>query len=238
MQSTFLTAEWRKLAIANYSVDPRILTPYLPYKTELDIWNGKCYVSLVGFCFIKTRVLGISIPFHKDFEEINLRFYVRFKQDGVWKRGVTFIKEIVPKPVLAFIANSIYREKYVSLPTKHEWLKNGESIKSSYAWKHGGEWDSISVIADKQSIGIPIGSEEEFITEHYWGYTQLNDRQTSEYRVEHPKWEVYPITDHKIRVRFPELYGSSFASLQDRIPDSVMLAEGSAISVRKAKRIQ
>ena len=120
MASKFLTAEWRKLAIANYSVDPKILKPYLPYKTELDLWNGKCYVSLVGFRFVNTKLKGISIPFHRHFEEVNLRFYVRFKDPTGWKRGVAFIKEIVPKPALTFIANTIYREKYITLPMKHQ----------------------------------------------------------------------------------------------------------------------
>src|SRR6478736_2670783 len=108
MNSTFLTAEWRKLAIANYVVDPKLLLPYLPYKTELDTWNGKCYVSLVGFRFVNTRLKGIPIPFHIHFEEVNLRFYVRYKDESGWKRGVTFIREIVPRPALTFIANNLY----------------------------------------------------------------------------------------------------------------------------------
>src|SRR5690242_7872403 len=128
MNSTFLTAEWRKLAIINYSVDPAILAPYVPYGTELDYWNGKCYVSLVGFRFINTKLKGISIPFHTDFDEINLRFYVRHKASGIWKRGVSFIREIVPKPALALVANTIYREKYVTLPTKHNLIENDGTL--------------------------------------------------------------------------------------------------------------
>src|SRR5678816_1521291 len=107
MASKFLTAEWRKLAIANYSVDPNILTPYLPYKTELDLWEGKCYVSLVGFRFINTKLKGFYVPFHRDFEEINLRFYVRHRDGDQWKRGVVFMKEIVPKPALAIVARVV-----------------------------------------------------------------------------------------------------------------------------------
>jgi len=74
MNATFLSAEWRKLAIANYYVDPEILVPFLPYKTELDLWNGKCYISLVGFRFVNTKLKGFGIPFHKHFEEVNLKF--------------------------------------------------------------------------------------------------------------------------------------------------------------------
>src|SRR6185295_11969092 len=168
MRKTFLTAEWRKLVIANYSVDPAILAPYLPYKTELDFWKDKCYVSLVGFRFINTKLKGLSIPFHSDFEEINLRFYVRYKDGSEWKRGVTFIKEIVPKPALTFVANSFYGEKYVTFPTKHRWIQNASSIEVSYQWKHHSAWDSIEVTTASIPSDILPGSEEEFITEHYW----------------------------------------------------------------------
>lgn len=238
MAKTFLTAEWRKLVIINFSVDPSILTPYLPYKTEIDFWKDKCYVSLVAFRFINTKLKGIFIPFHRDFEEINLRFYVRYKDGNDWRRGVTFIKEIVPKRALTFVANSIYKEKYVTHPTKSRCLKNANSIEVSYDWKHQGAWDSIEVTAASVSEEIKYGSEEEFITEHYWGYTQLSNRLTSEYQVKHPRWQIYPVINHKIKVRFAELYGAEFGNLKDMLPDSIMLAEGSNISVHVAGRIE
>lgn len=154
MQKTFLTAEWRKLVIVNYSVDPAILGPYLPCKTELDFWKDKCYVSLVGFRFNNTKLKGLSIPFHRDFEEINLRFYVRYKDGTQWKRGVTFIKEIVPKPALTLVANSLYGERYMTLPTKHRLTIDKEFIDLSYEWKHKGEWDMIGVRAESSPLEI------------------------------------------------------------------------------------
>ena len=235
---TFLTAEWRKLAIANYAVDPDILLPYLPFKTELDYWKDKCYVSLVGFSFINTKLKGINIPFHRNFEEINLRFYVRYKHDNKWKRGVCFIKEIVPKPALTFIANSIYRENYITLPTRHELLVDENYMQVSYMWKHAGDWDNILVKTKLQPLQILEGSEEEFITEHYWGYTQLDKSVTSEYEVQHPRWQTYAVIEHQIKVRFGDLYGAEFGFLKDAIPDSVMLAEGSLISVLQAGKIK
>ena len=238
MRKTFLTAEWRKLIIVNYLIDPDKLLPYLPHKTELDFWNDQCYVSLVGFRFINTKLKGFSLPFHRDFEEINLRFYVRYKDGNTWKRGVTFIKEIVPRPALTFVANSIYSEKYVTLPTKHHWGLHNGSMKVAYEWKHQGAWDSIEVTASSTGLEIMPGSEEEFITEHYWGYTQINDRLTSEYQVEHPRWQTYSVMDHKITVRFGELYGAEFAILKDSLAQSIMLAEGSMISVRAAAKIR
>ena len=237
MKSKFLTAEWRKLAIANYVIDPELLKSYVPYKTELDLWNNKCYVSLVGFRFINTKLRGFPIPFHRHFEEVNLRFYVRYKDDLGWKRGVTFIKEIVPKRALTLIANTIYKEKYITLPTKHSWITEKDQLKVSYHWKLQNKWNDFSVTATNSPSQIKEGSEEEFITEHYWGYTQLNNRCTSEYGVEHPKWEVYPIVDKTINVHFGKLYGEEFNFLDTQAPDSIMLAEGSEICVRTMNKI-
>jgi uncharacterized protein YqjF (DUF2071 family) len=203
----------------------------------LDLWNDQCYVSLVGFRFINTKLKGISLPFHRDFEEINLRFYVRYKDGNTLKRGVTFIKEIVPKPALTLVANSFYSEKYVTLPTRHRCNLDNHSMKVAYEWKHQGAWDSIEVTASHTGVDIMPASEEEFITEHYWGYTQINDRLSSEYQVEHPRWQTYPVIAHKISVRFGELYGVEFEMLKDSIPQSIMLAEGSLISVRGATKI-
>jgi uncharacterized protein YqjF (DUF2071 family) len=173
-----------------------------------------------------------------NFEEINLRFYVRYKDGNDWKRGVTFIKEIVPRPALTFVANTIYKENYVTHPTRHKIVKAGDSMSVTYEWKHQGAWDSLEISAGSTPEDILQGSEEEFITEHYWGYTQLGNRLTSEYQVEHPRWQVYPVINHKMKIRFGELYGAEFSNLKDVLPDSVMLAEGSEIAVRVAARIK
>ncbi|HVM89901.1 MAG TPA: DUF2071 domain-containing protein [Puia sp.] len=235
MTKTFLQAEWRKLAMANYSVDKEILEKYLPNKTEIDTWNDTCYVSLVGFRFMETKLRGFKVPFHTDFEEVNLRFYVRHKDNEKWKRGVVFIKEIVPKPALTFVANTIYKENYMTLPMKHSWTNSAENLIVEYQWKKG-RWNNLKVIADKYLSLVKADSEEEFITEHYWGYTKLTGSKTSEYGVEHPKWYVYQTLDYLIDVDFADIYGSEFNFLKAQKPTSVFLAEGSEIQV-KSNRI-
>src|SRR5258706_3792006 len=163
MTSTFLQAEWRKLAMANYAVDQNLLQPFLPNKTGIDLRIGTCYVSLVGFMFLNTRVKGIKIPFHANFEEVNLRFYVRYNDSGEWKRGVVFIKEIVPKPALTFVANTIYKENYETMPMVHSWNMVNNSLHVEYKWKKE-RWNSLVVITSGLPIKIETGSEEEFIT--------------------------------------------------------------------------
>jgi uncharacterized protein len=236
MDKTFLHAEWRKLAIINYPIDKSILQKHLPNKTELDIWNDTCYVSLVGFMFKNTKLKGVKVPFHVDFEEVNLRFYVRYNDQGNWKRGVVFIKEIVPKPTLTFVANTLYKENYTTMPMKHSWIHNDDHLAVTYKWKKK-QWNAVEVIADKTSFLVEKDSEEEFITEHYWGYTKISDTQTSEYQVEHPRWEVYPTKEYKINVDFEDVYGKEFGFLSTEVPRSVFLAEGSQILVRKGRKL-
>lgn len=235
-QNLFLEAEWRKLVMANYVVDKSLLLKYLPDKTELDLWDGDCYVSLVGFMFLNTKVKGLKIPFHINFEEVNLRFYVRHKCGEEWKRGVVFVKEIVPKPALTFVANTVYKEKYVTMPMSHTWSFNEDSLLVEYRWK-SKNWNSFNVVSAIEPGAIEPGSEEEFITEHYWGYTKIKEGKTAEYEVEHPRWKVYKTKSYEIEADFGDLYGKDFGFLSTLQPKSVFLAEGSEVNLRGGKII-
>jgi uncharacterized protein len=228
---TFLSAEWRKLAIANYAIDPGLLLNYLPAGTEPDLWKGRCYVSLVGFMFLNTRIKGFAVPCHINFEEVNLRFYVRFGKGSESKRGVVFIKELVPRPALTMVANRMYKENYQTLPMRHSWLVHDDEIAIKYEWRKT-EWHSFEVRVENKHIPIEVNSEEEFITEHYWGYTKLNETLTSEYEVQHPRWNTYRVKDHSIKVDFGMVYGQQLSFLNHLAPVSVMLAEGSPVSVK------
>lgn len=233
---SFLKAEWRKLALANYSIDPAILKPFVPFGTEPDLWQGTCYVSLVGFMFLNTRMLGMKIPFHINFEEVNLRFYVKRKEQGEWKRGVVFIKEIVPKPALTFVANTLYGENYETMPMKHSWENRDGFLKVNYSWQKDSRWQHFSITAEAESQELARGSETEFITEHYWGYAHVNSIKSNEYEVTHPRWQAYPVKEYKIEVDFGTVYGNEFSFLNNETPVSVMLAEGSEITV-ESKRV-
>lgn len=223
--------------MANYAVDPGILQKYLPNKTELDIYNGTCFISLVAFMFLGTKLKGIRIPFHSDFEEVNLRFYVTHTTGlNEIKRGVVFIKEFVPRSALTFIANTIYKEHYETVPMNHTLEINEDSLTIEYKWKKGN-WNSFQIFASNALTEIANGTEEEFITEHYWGYTKISEKKTSEYGVEHPKWKIHKLTDYSINADFGLLYGEEFAFLSNENPLSVFLAEGSEIIVRQGRII-
>jgi len=235
---SFLKAEWRKLAIANYVVDPAVLHKHVPIGTQLDLWKGKCFVSVVGFMFKNTKILGIKVPYHINFEEVNLRFYVRRLENGEWKRGVVFIKEIVPKRALTFVANTVYNENYETMPMQHHWITEKDKRSVQYRWRQKQHWHSIKLWASLDTHKIEPNSETEFITEHYWGYAKVNKDKSNEYEVTHPKWEVYKVLDYKIDVDFKSLYGSEFEFLNLETPSSVMLAEGSQITVEAKKTIK
>jgi uncharacterized protein len=238
MPSTFLTAEWRKLIMAQYLVSPETLTPWLPAGLELDLFRGNCYVSLVGFLFDQVRVKGLRIPFHTRFEEVNLRFYVRRTEaDGTQKRGVVFIREFVPLAAITIVANTLYEEPYATLPTRCSIESTSQKLSVRYDWRHRKIWQSLAAEASPVAQPIPPGSEEEFVTEHYWGYTKRRDGSTSAYEVQHPRWQVYPIHSHAIVADFAALYGPAFAVLNQEKPVSVLLAEGSAITVHAGQRL-
>ncbi|MCW8980545.1 MULTISPECIES: DUF2071 domain-containing protein [Altibacter] len=234
---SFLTAEWRKLLLANYEVPPSLLTKYLPFGTELDLWKGRCYVSMVGFLFVNTRLRGLKIPYHTTFEEVNLRFYVKREEMGQWKRGVVFVKEIVPKPAITWVANTFYKERYETHPMKHVWNEDKSHLEVSYHWRLNSGWQFLQGTAEANAKPIEPGSEAEFITEHYWGYAQVNDHTTNEYEVTHPRWLQYPILTFESNIDFTANYGPAFAMLNQQEPISVMLAEGSAITVESKKQI-
>ncbi len=237
MNQRFLAAEWRKLIMANYTIEPSLLKPYLPAKTELDAWKDNYYVSLVGFMFKDVRVKGFRIPFHVDFPEVNLRFYVRYRENGEWKRGVVFIREIVPRPAISFVASKLFREKYITLPMKYSWQTNDNSLHLNYGWKSAGRWNELEVRSPKTPVKLADGSMEEFITEHFWGYSFIDKNKTGEYRVDHPRWDVYPINEYRATCDFGGLYGKEFGFLQMQKPVSVFMAEGSPVSVFHKKII-
>lgn len=229
----FLTADWRDLVMANYEVTPATLSGFIPKGVSLDLHEGKCFVSLVAFMFVETRVLGIPVPFHINFEEVNLRFYVKRELPNETRRGVTFIKEIVPRWAIATVARVLYGEPYEALSMSHD--KNGNEVK--YAWQKNEREHSVKIEFAK-NLGVPAeNSCGEFIIEHYWGYTKRGGDRTDEYKVEHQKWELFDVNYAEIDVDFGVLYGKEFTHLTNAKPDSIFMAKGSPVSVFKGEKI-
>jgi len=217
--------------MANYPVDPEVLRPLLPAHTELDRWQGQTYVSLVGFMFRKVRIKGLMIPFHSNFPEVNLRFYVRYKDGNDWKRGVVFISEIVPRPAITWVANTLFKEHYINLPMRHFEKKEGDKLDIGYQWKYKGRWNNLEVSTGIHANPLVTGSNEEFITEHFWGYAAMSRNRTGEYQVEHPRWTIHKVRNYEIDCDFESLYGGPFSGLGAQTPESVFLAEGSAVKI-------
>lgn len=217
--------------MANYEIDPSCLLPYLPEGVELDYFQGKTYVSLVGFLFKRTSIFNIPIPFLGTFEEVNLRFYVVRNTGGKIKRGVVFINETVPYKTVAKIANKLYKEHYTAIPTKYNWHINNTEKAITYQMKVNSVWNSIHVKASADKQKVESGSMEEFIFEHYYGYTRVDNAYSIEYKINHPSWDIHPVQSHKIECDFGAFYGKNFELLNKTNPHSVMLAAGSKISV-------
>jgi uncharacterized protein YqjF (DUF2071 family) len=234
----FLTARWQNLAMINFEVDPAILLPYIPPYTELDLYNNKALVSVVGFMFNDTKVFGLRWPFHTSFPEVNLRLYVKHFDGKSYRRGVVFISEIVPRPIIAYMANLLYHERYRAMPMRNSLTLDGETLSASYSWKPKRKWNSIEVKAEASLSNIIPGSEEEFIFEHYWGYTAYNGSTTIEYGVEHDIWQVHKVNEWALDCDVATLYGDHFVPFLSKEPSSVFLAKGSTIIIRKPRFIR
>lgn len=229
--ATFLKANWENIIMANYAVAPEVLQPFLPRGVELDLYKGKAYVSLVGFMFNDTKIFKIPIPYFGSFEEINLRFYVKRKEGEIEKRAVVFINETIPYRVVAWIANKLYKEHYTTIPTKHTIKIKDENKQIEYYWKINKVWNSIVVNATTENNEMQKGSFEEYIFEHYFGYTKIDEANTEEYSISHPSWKINTIKDYKINCNFGAMYGNPFENLTNTKPDSIFIAEGSSVSV-------
>jgi uncharacterized protein YqjF (DUF2071 family) len=238
----FLTAEWRYLAMLNYEVDRALLAPYVPVGTELDDRDGRVFVSVVGFLFRDTRVLGLPIPWHRDFEELNLRFYVRRSVLGEQRHGVTFIRELVPRPAIATVARLTYNEPYRTAPMRHRIGMTHSPDNTpdvvEYSWLMGDQWSRLSVAPIAPARPMRAGSEEEYITDRPWGYTRQRDGSTIEYRVEHSRWNVWPVRDAVLEGDLTSLYGSTFAQALRGNPTSAFVADGSPVTVFAPQRLR
>ena len=228
---TFLKANWENIIMANYEIDPEILIPFLPKGVTLDLYNGKAYISLVGFMFKKTKLFNVPIPLLGTFEEINLRFYVQRNEDGITKRGVVFINETIPYRIVAWVANKLYKEHYTVVPTKHSITEEADSKKIKFEWLLNKKWNSIYVEASNKSQSMKKDTLERFIYEHYFGYTKIDENNTEEYRLQHPSWKINTVIDTKIDCDFKAMYGEAFSILNETKPEAVFIAEGSSVKI-------
>ena len=235
----FLSAEWRDLVMLNYEVEPGILRQYVPSGVELDTFDGRSFVSLVGFQFLRTKLCGfLAVPFHSNFDEVNLRFYVRRREAGEQRRGVVFVRELVPREAIAALARVVYGEKYDACPMEHGIVRNADGIAAEYRWEWRGKRYWLSALADGEPGRVAEGSIESFITEHYWGYSAKSANETIEYRVSHKPWRVWVSTNARFEGDGETLYGASFGKILSRAADSAFIADGSPVQVHTGRKIE
>jgi uncharacterized protein YqjF (DUF2071 family) len=234
----FLTAQWRYLAMLNFEVDKSVLAPLVPKGTELDDWNGRHFVSLVGFLFLDTHVLGLPAFLHQDFEEVNLRFYARRQVDGERRHGVVFIRELVPLPLVAGVARLTYNEPYRTVPLRYSIVKTDSELQSiEYQFGSAVDMCQFGVHVAGEPSRIKPGSEEEFFFQREWGFTRQRDGGTVEYRVDHARWNVWSATGSWLDGPMGEFYDEPFASILSESRPSAFVADGSAVAVHMPQQV-
>ena len=236
----FLTATWRNLVLLSYEIDPEALLKYLPPGLSLDAWQGKCLISFVGLQFRNTRVRGIPAPIYRNYPQVNLRFYVRREIDGQYRRGVVFIKQIVPHRMVALVARRVYHERFVAMPLRCSLVFPSDSSqpqKITYQWRHRRKRGKMEV-ADLGALEHPKeGSIEQFLAEHYWGYNAQPDGSTLEYLVDRPSWRIRVAATSTLVCDVEQLYGSSFVESLGASPLAAFWAEGSEVAVHRGVRL-
>jgi uncharacterized protein YqjF (DUF2071 family) len=240
VSSPFLTAQWRNLALLSWPIERAALAPRVPAGTELDLWNGQALVSVVGFRFLRAKLLGVGVPGHTDFEEVNLRFYVKRSGPEGWRHGVVFLQEIVPLRAVAWAARALYGEQYVAWPMTHrlEPDPDGRVRRASYTWRRGERDERVEVAAPAPPALLQPGTLEAFVTERGWGYTALKDGGTLEYRVEHPAWRVSRAESALLDCDAVSLWGAEVGGAVLGQPLSALLADGSPVAVYRGAKIQ
>lgn len=229
----FLSAYWKKLLVVNYEIDSSVLQNHVPRGTSLDDFDGKYYISLVAFMFLKNKLWGLIPTFpHYNFEEANLRYYIKREEESEVKKGVAFIREVVPSQIIAWTARTFYNEPYVKLPMSHIW----ENDLIRYSWGDREQY-SLECQIDSDLKELEENSFPFFILEHYWGYTPQKDGSTLEYQVEHPPWQYYDVKNVKVSEGLRDFYGQEFKAVLSQKPHSAFVAEGSPIKVHFPNKI-
>jgi len=140
------------------------------------------------------------------------------------RRGVVFIKEFVPYYPVAAIARGIYNENYHNVPMSCR-------EKAEYRWTVDGRENRMAVLTN----GVPRmpddDSLETFILDHHWGYCASRSGACIEYEVDRLPWRTYPVSGFEVDVAVERVYGPGFTAALGQPPISVVLAEGSAVSV-------
>lgn len=236
-----LSAEWRHLIAINYEINPVILKPFVPMGAELDFYQKKTFVSLVGFLFQNTKLFGAVPlwPFHS-FEEVNLRFYIRKKVGREIRRAVCFIREIVPFSAIAWGASVLYNEPYVKYPMRHAEVVKPENNRANgfaYEWKVNDNWIGLKAQTTGKLQNLRKKSIEEFVFEHYWGYTKQRNGAVKEYRVEHKPWRYWNVQNCEVDKAIMSFYGEPFVASLKRKPHSAFVAEGSQVKVYPGQKV-
>lgn len=232
-----LDTHWRNLLVVSYRVEAGmldLLNEQLPAGTVLDDYRGEHYVSVVAFEFQKTRVLGIAMPIYRDFAEVNLRFYVKRMVDGEWRRGVVFIREIVPCRLPALVANMVFKENFHIRPLRSE-VTVGQL---RYEWREAGGMQEMAITRENELSDPEPGSLIEHIIDHYWAYKRISPNTTGEFSVEHRPWKVRQHENSGIRIDIGQIYGPRWAAALASEPVHTFYADGSRVLVTKPEKIK
>ena len=231
-----ITLDWQHLLTATWAVHPSLLAPMVPARAILDLWNGDALLSLVGMRAVNVRVSGLPVPLHQDFDQISMRFCVRREVAGETRRGLVFVKQIVPSASMTLVDRLLYHANYVNAPTRHD-IEPGEQGWTSYEWLVGERWNRFSAVRAGAAVAPAEQSIEEFISHRPWAYSRQADGSTLESCAEHPRWEVWPAQEMLLDCDVAPLFGVEYVPVFASQPIATFVAVGSTVALNTPRRV-
>ncbi len=223
----FLSARWSYLSLFTFAVPPAVLEPRLPPGVALDTRDGQAFVSVVGLDFEETRVLGVGWPGYRAFADVNFRFYARAGE----RRGVVFIREIVPHRLISLLARWLYGEPFRSADVRSHVSEEGPLLLVERTFEIEGRKNVLRARAERAPFTPGPDSLEHFLKERAWGFSRSRAGHAEAFEVRHPVWECLLVRDFALELDWATVYGPEWSFLQGAAPASVALAVGSEVSV-------
>lgn len=201
--------EWNDAVFLHWEVDLNALQALVPADLEIDLFEGKPWVSMVAFTMqkIRPRYLPSFSPI-SDFHEINIRTYV--KQDN--KSGVYFLSIEGGTRISCEIARALSE-----LPYRYSKISRSANL---YHSENEGYRDKMEI---RYEVGESIKEKSNLVLWLTERYALFQDTESSinEFEIHHLEWPIYEIDIIELDIDYPR-----FHKFMQRKPDRIHYSTG------------
>ena len=201
--------EWNNALFLHWEVELKELEKFVPKELEIDLFEGKPWISVVAFTMEKIRPKNLpSFPPVSYFDEINIRTYIKSNN----KTGVYFLSIEGGKKLACIVA-----KKMSQLPYRYSKIKRTKNKFESYN----------SEFNDSLNIQFAIGKEikektelDKWLTERY-ALFQDTEYSINEFEIHHSEWPINEVDLHKADLNY-----NRFDKLIKDKPNKIQYSKG------------